>query len=384
MADPQNASPVTTVDLGDLDDLDDDLDALAAAATEPPPDPELAAAATEPPPDPEPAAPAIPPVEPLARAKELLRSHPLIDGYNGLAPVLRSMHWYDLEAGESLLETDVPRLRRGGIGAQFWSLQETADRADAPSLGATLELIDLVRATVAVCPEGLRLALSADDVVDTRNCGRISVLLGPMAGPALGDSLAALRAMYTLGVRSVSLAGSRWTRNSGLTPFGHEMVREMNRLGVLVDLSGCSPDTMRRTFGVTRAPVLLSHQVEPLPDDVLRGLRTNNGVCMVMCTPGTLAETADRLDRIREIAGPGSVALSGAHDTGAAHAAGLQDVSCMPRMIAELLERGWPESDITNLTWSNVARVLRGTEFAARAARPRRAPSRVTIGALDL
>ncbi|UYQ62482.1 dipeptidase [Streptomyces peucetius] len=382
MADLHDASSLTTVD---LDDLDGDLDALAAVGSAPP-DPEPSApddpAAEDPAPVPE-ALPAEPPADPLTRARQLLRSHPLIDGYSGLAPVLQSMHWYDLEAGESLLETDVPRLRRGGIGAQFWSLTEPAGSAGAPSIGATLELIDLVRATVADCPEGLRLALSADDVVDTRNCGRIAVLLGPMAGPALGDSLAALRAMYALGVRSVTLAGTRWT-SGGLTPFGQEMVREMNRLGVLIDLSGCALDTVRRALTITRAPVLLSHQAEPLPDDVLRALRANNGVCMVMCTAGTLPETADLLDRIRDVAGAESLALSGAYDTGLAHAAGLQDVSCVPRLIAELLERGWPEADVTGLTWSNVARVLRGTEFTARAAQPRRAPSRVAIGALDL
>jgi membrane dipeptidase len=231
MADLHDASSLSTVE---LDDLDGDLDALAAAAAAPP-DPDSPASegveAVEA--SPGPSAPEA--ADPLTRARRLLRGHPLIDGYSGLAPVLRSMHWYDLEAGESLLETDVPRLRRGGIGAQFWSLREPAESDDASSLGATLELIDLVRATVAECPEGLRLALSADDVVDSRNCGRISVLLGPMGGTALGDSLAALRAMYTLGVRSVALAGTRWTQSGGLTPFGHEMVREMNRLGVLVD-----------------------------------------------------------------------------------------------------------------------------------------------------
>ncbi|MEW2632720.1 membrane dipeptidase [Streptomyces sp. NPDC048389] len=394
MADLHDASSLTTVE---LDGLEGDLDALGAA-TAAPPDPEPASrdASSQQPEAPETAAPEgpapgtparqaeVPRVEPLTRARQLLRSHPLIDGYSGLAPVLRSMHRYDLEAGESLLETDVPRLRRGGIGAQFWSLREPADGAEAPSLGAALELIDLVRATVADCPEGLRLALSADEVVDSRNRGRIAVLLGPMSGPALGDSLAVLRAVYALGVRSVTLAGTRWTQRGGLTPFGHEMVREMNRLGVLVDLSGCSSETVLRTFAITRAPVLLSHQAEPLPDDVLRGLRANNGVCMVMCTAGTLLETADRLDRIREIAGPESVALSGAYDTGLTHAAGLQDVSCVPRLIAQLLERGWSETEVTGLTWSNVARVLRGTEFAARAAQPRRAPSRAAIGALDL
>ncbi|MGW7287702.1 membrane dipeptidase [Streptomyces sp. NPDC054847] len=375
MADLHDASSLTAVESVGLEDLDElnDLDGLDVLG-----EPGAAASA---PPDPGPTS--GPPADPLARATRLLRTHPVIDGYSGLAPVLRSMHWYDLEAGESLLETDVPRLRRGGVGAQFWSLQAPAGSAGSPSLGATMELIDLVRATVAECPEGLRLALSADELVDSWNCGRIAALLGPMAGEALGDSLAVLRAVYALGVRSVTLAGARWTQG-GLTPFGHEMVREMNRLGVLIDLSGCTADTMRRTFLITRAPVVLSHHAEPLPDDVLHALRGNHGVCMVPCTAGTLPATADLLDHVRETAGPEAVAISGAYDTGLPHAAGLHDVSCLPRLIAELLERGWAESEVMGLTWSNVARVLRGAEFAARAAQPRRAPSRAAIGALDL
>ncbi|MEU1895798.1 membrane dipeptidase [Streptomyces pristinaespiralis] len=375
MADLHDASSLTTVESVGLEDLDerygldvlDGLDEPGGAAAPPP----------------EPGPPSGPSADPLVRATEILRTHPVIDGYSGLAPVLQSMHWYDLEAGESLLETDVPRLRRGGVGAQFWSLQAPAGSDGPPSLAATMDLIDLVRATVAECPEGLRLVLSADDLADSRNCGRIAALLGPMAGQALGDSLAVLRAVYALGVRSVTLAGARWTQ-SGLTPFGHEMVREMNRLGVLVDLSGCTPDTMRRTLTITRAPVIFSYQTEPLPDDVLHALRGNHGVCMVPCTAGTLPATADLLDHVREIAGPEAVALSGAYDTGLPHAAGLKDVSCVPRLIAELLERGWPEPDIMGLTWSNVARVLRAAEFTARAAQPRRAPSRAAIGALDV
>ncbi|WP_435877847.1 membrane dipeptidase [Streptomyces kurssanovii] len=375
MHDSSSLTTVESVGLEDLDELNDldGIDGIDVLG-------EPGAAASAPPDHgPSPG----PPGDPLVRAAELLRTHPVIDGYSGLAPVLRSMHWYDLEAGESLLETDVPRLRSGGVGAQFWSLQEPSGSAGSPSLGATMELIDVVRATVSECPEGLRLALGADELVDSRNCGRVAAFLGPMAGEALGDSLAVLRAVYALGVRSVTLAGARWTQG-GLTPFGHEMVREMNRLGVLVDLSGCTADTMRRTLRITRAPVVFSHQAEPLPDDVLHALRGNHGVCMVPCTAGTLPATADLLEHVRETAGPEAVAISGAYDTGLPHAAGLNDISCLPRLIAELLERGWPEPEVMGLTWSNMARVLRGAEFAARAAQPRRAPSRAAIGALDL
>ncbi|MFF3325476.1 membrane dipeptidase [Streptomyces sp. NPDC002889] len=331
---------------------------------------------------PEPATETPVAVPPLVRAREILRTHPVADGCSGLGPVLGGMHSYDLETGENLLETDVPRLRAGGVGAQFWSLH-VPDPAGPHALAATLDLIDLICSTVADCPEGLRLALSAGDMADARNCGRVAALLGPVAGPAIGDSLAALRACHTLGVRSLSLAGTRWTRGDGLTPFGHEVVREMNRLGILVDLSGCSPDTMRRALAVAKAPVLLSHHPEPPPDDILRGVSANCGVCMVMCTAGTLPETVDLLEHVRDVAGPESVALSGAYDTGLPHAAGLGDVSCFPGLIAELLERDWSEADVAALTWSNIARVVRDADFAARAIQARRPPSRATIDILD-
>ncbi|MFC9272473.1 membrane dipeptidase [Streptomyces zhihengii] len=316
----------------------------------------------------------------LARAEALLRTHPVVDGHSGLAPVLRSMHFHDLEAGESLLETDVPRLRRGRVGAQFWSLHPPA--GGEAGLAGVLDLLDLVRTTTADTPEGLLLATAADDLVDARNRGRTAVLLGPVPGPVLGDSLAALRALHTLGVRSVTLAGTRWAGERGLTPLGHEMIREMNRLGVVADLSGSSPETVRRVLAVSRVPAFVSHPPQPLPDDLLRALRAAGGVCAVPCTPGTPAQTADALERVREVAGPETVALTGAYDTGLPHAPGLADVSCFPRLIAHLLERGWPEADVTALTWSNVMRVLREAEFAARAAATREAPSRATLDTL--
>ncbi|NUK12038.1 membrane dipeptidase [Streptomyces lunaelactis] len=319
----------------------------------------------------------------LERARELLAAHPIADGYSGLARVLRDTPSCDLEQGDRLLETDIPRLRDGGVGAQFWALHMPPECTGDGALSATLEQIDLVRAQVAAWPEGLRLALSANDMADARNCGRVATLLGPVAGAALCDSLGTLRAYHALGVRSLTLAGTRWTDGTGLTRFGHEVVREMNRLGVLVDLSGCSPETMRRTLTVARAPVVISHHPGQVPDDVLSLLRANHGVCMVVCTAETIRETADRLDHVREVAGPESVALSGAYDTGTPHAPSLKDVSCFPRLIAELLNRDWPDADIESLTWLNVSRVLRDAEFQARATRPRRAPSTATLTALD-
>ncbi|MFI1397302.1 dipeptidase [Streptomyces sp. NPDC020681] len=311
----------------------------------------------------------------LEQARELLAAHPIADGYSGVAQALRESVLYDLEAGEGLLETDIPRLRDGGVGAQFWSLHVPLELTGDRAVAASLEQLDLVRSLVESWPEGLRLALGADDLADARNCGRIACVLGPVAGPALGDSLGTLRAYYALGVRSVTIAGTRWTQRTGLTPFGHQVVREMNRLGMLVDLSGCTPETMRRTLVVTNAPAVISHHPTPVPDDVLRQLRANGGVCMVACTESSIREAADRLDHVRTTAGPQSTALTGAYDTGTPHAPGLGDVSCFPRLISELLTRGWSEPDIAALTWSNVARVLRDADFVARATKSRRPPS---------
>ncbi|WP_267246354.1 membrane dipeptidase [Streptomyces sp. PR69] len=305
----------------------------------------------------------------LAQARELLSRHPVADGYSGLARGLAESPWCDLEHGDSLLETDIPRLRHGGVGAQFVSLLVPSDMTGDSALRATLEQIELVRSLVAGCPEGLSLALGADDLADARNRGRVATLLGPAAGAALAGSLSVLRVYRRLGVRSVTLAGADpGAARSALTPFGHEVVLEMNRLGMLVDLSGCSPDTMRRTLTVAKAPAILSHHPGDLPEEAMRQLRANRGVYMVMCTGATVRETADRLDGIRDTAGVETAALSGAFDTGSPHAPGLKDVSCFPRLIAELLDRNWPETDIAAITWGNTLRVLRAAEFAARAA----------------
>lgn len=372
---PQTATPAVgrLGDLGDLGDLSDlsDLDELDALA------PPRRGASAEP----------VEPVEPaagsLGRARELLAAHPIADGLSGLAQALRGTPSHDIEHGELTLETDVPRLRDGGVGAQFWSLHAPPEITGDRVMTATMEQLDLVRSLVKGYPESLRLALNADDLADARNCGRIAVLLGPVAGPALGDSLSTLRAYHALGVRSLTLAGTRWTQRTGLTSFGHEVVREMNRLGVVVDLSGCTPETMRRALMVAQAPVVISHHPEPVPDDVMRRLRANCGVCMVPCTAASLRETVDLLDHVRDAAGPESVALTGAYDTGAPHAPGLADVSCFPRLIAELLDRSWPEPEIEALTWGNVYRVVRDTDFVARAMQSRRSASQARVTTLD-
>lgn len=382
--------------------------------------------------DPFPAAPLLPSPQaltPLERARLILSQHPVADGCCALPSALRALPWYDLELGESAVETDVPRLREGQVGAVFWALRRAPggslgelDRASGagralsgsleelervsgagrassgtlvephrPSgagraLSGTLEQLDLARAVVRAHPEGLRLAGSAGEVIDARKCGRVAVLLGPADAAALDDSLAVLRVLRDLGLRALTLAGTGWASEAGLTRFGEEVVREMNRLGVIADLSGASDATIARALALSKTPVLctrsgaraLRDHPDNLSDAQLKALGEARGVCMVPLTADQtgpeLRDVADHLDHVRELAGPEAVALSGAYDSGAAHPDGLNDVSRYPNLIAELLERGWGEAEVALLSWGNVQRVVRGADFLARAARERTSP----------
>ncbi|MFD3481943.1 membrane dipeptidase [Streptomyces sp. NPDC058665] len=346
-----------------------------------------------------PASPATPatPASSAERARELLASHPVVDGHNSLAPTLlrrrATSHSHDLEQGDSFLDTDMPRIKEGALGAQFWSLEvDAAAVREGRAVSTTLELIDLVRDLISSHPESLRIALGAGDLADARNCGRVASLLGPVSGPAMGDSLATLRAFHFLGVRALSLAGARWAEG-GLSRFGHEAVRELNRLGVVIDLTGTSDETARATFAVTKAPVMFSHSAASVPDDILALLGANNGVCMVSFAPDQIAhgrtpalsQVADAVERVRDVAGPECVGLSGTYgrESRTPHTVGLEDTSCYPQLIAELLERGWDDTAVSDLTWGNAARVLRDTEFLARANQQRRRPSTAKIEELD-
>ncbi|MFF8832665.1 dipeptidase [Streptomyces sp. NPDC015131] len=322
----------------------------------------------------------------IERARVLLAAQLVVDGHNTLAQELDRTHWHDLQHGSAFLDTDIPRIRAGGVGAQFWSLHVP------PGPGAvqeTLDRIDAVRTLIASCPEALRLALTAADMVQARDCGRIASLLGPVSGAALGDSLGTLRAYHALGVRSLSLAGTGWTADpAGLTPFGEETIREMNRLGVIADLTGSSGATMERVLDLSKAPVVLSHSAaraltphaDNAPDDVLRRLAANRGVCMVSFAPdqvtrradqpATLWDVADHVEHVREVAGPQCVGLAGSYgmSNDAPHTVGLEDASCYPNLIAELLRRDWAEADVAALTWGNAARVVREAADAAQPA----------------
>ncbi|XIE78785.1 membrane dipeptidase [Streptomyces sp. SBR177] len=222
--------------------------------------------------------------------------------------------------------------------------------ADDGVLG-TLRRIDAVRALVAACPEDLRLAHTTSEMEHARNCGRVAVVLGPVSWAAVGGSPATLRAYHALGVRAVSL--TRYDR------FAREAVREMNRLGLAVDLAGADHDTVRQTLAVSRAPVLLT-EADPdvLPDDVLRLLGEKDGVCMIPVTPDAAA-TADALDRLRALAGPRSLGIS--HPTS-------PSTGYVP-LFAELLRRDWQAPDLVALAHGNITRALRETEFRSRVTR---------------
>ncbi|MFE0374984.1 dipeptidase [Streptomyces inhibens] len=387
-------------------------------------------------------------------ARDLLARWPVVDGHNDLPWALREQVRYDLDrrdiaADQSAnLHTDLPRLRAGGVGAQFWSVYVRADYAGDTAVSATLEQIDVVRQLVARYPDELRLTHTADDMETARAEGRIASLMGAEGGHSINNSLATLRALHQLGVRYMTLTHNdtiAWAdsatdepRHNGLSAFGEEVVREMNRCGMLVDLSHVSADTMRDALRVSTAPVIFSHSSaravcdhpRNIPDDVLAQLPANGGVAMATFVPkfvlpaavewtqradenmrahglrpldttaegmavqrafeaahprpkATAATVADHLDHMREVAGIDHIGIGGDFDGTAFTPDDLADVAGYPNLIAELLDRKWSEAELAKLTWQNAVRVLRGAEDVARAEQRRRGPSHATIEQLD-
>ncbi|MFF8973301.1 dipeptidase [Streptomyces sp. NPDC014995] len=389
---------------------------------------------------------------PLEEARELLREFPVVDGHNDLPWALREQVRYDLDARDiatdqhTHLHTDIPRLRAGGVGAQYWSVYVRSDQPDA--VPATLEQIDCVRQLIARHPGDLRAALTAGDMEAARAEGRIASLMGAEGGHSIANSLGTLRGLYALGVRYMTLTHNDnvdWAdsatdepRSGGLSAFGREVVREMNRLGMLVDLSHVAATTMRDALDATSAPVIFSHSSSRavcdhprnIPDDVLERLPANGGVAMVTFVPkfvlqaavdwtaaadenmrahgfhhlattpeamkvhrafeerhprptATVATVADHLDHMREVAGIDHLGIGGDYDGTAFTPEGLNDVSGYPNLIAELLDRGWSRPDLAKLTWQNAVRVLGAAEDVARDLRATRGPSHARIDELD-
>ena len=390
--------------------------------------------------------------DPEGRARTLLSRVPLLDGHNDLPWALREAGYAGLDTADlsepvSFTQTDLPRLAAGGVGAQFWSVYVPTALAGEAAVAATLEQIDLVLRMIRRYPGQLELALTADDVQRIFAAGRVASLLGAEGGHSIASSMGVLRALYALGVRYLTLthnANVPWAdsatdqpRAGGLTEFGRAVVREMQRLGVLADLSHVSPATMSDAVDVAEAPVIFSHSSaralcdhpRNVPDSILARLPGNGGVCMVtfvssfvssecwawerelmaemqrrgadpwelsardrvrrelaVASPvprATLAQVAAHIEHVREVAGVNHVGLGGDFDGTDQLPDGLADVSRYPALIGELLRRGWTEDDCAKLAGGNILRVLRDAEAAARELSGLRPPSTARIEDLD-
>jgi membrane dipeptidase len=370
------------------------------------------------------------------RARAVLAAHPIVDGHNDLAFALRERVDYDLDrfdvtARQAVTQTDLVRLAEGGVGGQFWSVYVPSSGIGDRAVIGTLEQVDFVHHLIERYPDRLSLALCAADVEKAQANGTIASLLGAEGGHSIGSSLGVLRILQRLGVRYLTLTHNvnvPWAdaaldspRLGGLSDFGRLVVREMNRLGMLVDLSHVAVGTMRDALETTSAPVIFSHSsaralcdhARNVPDEVLTALRTNGGVCMVTFVPpfisedcrawdqeivddmrvrgedpldwtaytaavqaraakappptATVPQVADHIDHVRDVAGVEHVGLGGDFDGCNPMPAGLEDVSCYPALIAELVERRWPDDDIAALTRRNILRVLADAESVQRA-----------------
>lgn len=336
--------------------------------------------------------------------EEGLPSYAVFDGHNDLAWACRIGRGYDptvLGAGAPELHTDIPRLVAGGVAGQFWSVWVDPALVGAEQVVATLEQIDFVHRLVAAYPDRLRLAATAADAREAIADGRIASLIGVEGGDQIGGSLAALRQFARLGARYMTLTWSRtidWadsatdeSRHDGLSAFGGEVVREMNRIGMLVDLAHVSPATMRDALQVTTKPVVVSHSgaaalcAHPrnVPDDVLATIGAAQGIVMVPFVPSFLtearrawveagehgtpphvgvADVADHIDHIRAVAGAHAVGIGADYDGTDAMPSGLEDVSTYPAVFAELAGRGWTEEELRGLASENVLRVLESAD----------------------
>jgi membrane dipeptidase len=372
--------------------------------------------------------------ENLAHARRVLAKSILFDGHNDLPWAIRTdktmandIVAYDLRK-TTPGQTDIPRLKAGGLGAQFWSVYipgELKDRVAA----AQLEQIDLMRRIIARYPEAFQLAGTAKDIRAAKKSGRIGSMLGIEGGHAIENSLGALRAYYDLGVRYMTLthnttldwadAAADEAKHHGLTPFGEQVVLEMNRIGMLVDLSHTSAETMDDALRVSRAPVIWSHSSargvcdvpRNVPDDILKRVPANGGVVMITFVAGftdpdvakvmqpvvvefnrrakdvksdaerdkvfeeltanleipvtTVAKVADQVDYVRKVAGVDHVGIGGDFDGNSQWPVGLSDVSMYPNLFAELIRRGWSDADLQKLAGENVLRALAQAEKVA-------------------
>ena len=388
----------------------------------------------------------------LSRIRSLLADHPVVDGHNDLPWEARERVAYDWDrldisvAGQPT-HTDIPRLREGGVGAQFWSVFVPATLQGDAAVTATLEQVDAVRAMAARYPDTFALATTRAEVDAARGRGLIASLMGAEGGHSIDSSLGTLRMLHALGVRYLTLTHNDnvpWADSAtdepvlgGLSAFGREVVREMNRLGMLVDLSHVSADTMRDALDATEAPVVFSHSSaravcdhpRNVPDDVLERLPGNGGVCMVTFVPrfvsqrvrdwdldaseaalaagidpddddayrpfhaertrtharpsATLDDVVAHVEHVRDVVGPAHLGLGGDYDGVDVLPDGLEDVSGYPRLLAALADRGWSDADLAALAGGNALRVLGDAEARAHEIAATRGPSLARIEDLD-
>ncbi len=374
-----------------------------------------------------------------ARIDRILKATPLIDGHNDLPWELRDkfgskVETVPLASGTDRLtpplQTDIARLRKGGVGAQFWSVWIPARISGPVAVQTTLEQIDIVHRLVARFPNDLAFARTADDIVRIHKSGKIGSLVGIEGGHQINNSLGSLRQFYALGVRYMTLthtlnndwadSGTDDPKHGGLSPFGLTVIAEMNRLGMLVDLSHVSPDTARDALTATKAPIIFSHSdaraisdhPRNVPDEILKLLPANGGVVMVNFYPGhlspqlrawngeraaeearqksllsgqpeararamaawdranpqpvtPLAVVADHIEHVARIAGVDHVGIGGDLDGIDVTVTGLGGADGYPLLFAELIKRGWSDADLAKLAGGNVLRALRGAEATA-------------------
>ncbi|HEY0996367.1 MAG TPA: dipeptidase [Gemmatimonadaceae bacterium] len=389
----------------------------------------------------------------LQVARRALRAAPLIDGHNDLPWAIREAKGapMDVEAYDLTKQTpghtDLPRLRRGLVGGQFWSIYIPGEIRDSGYARVQLEQFDIAKRVIAKYPKDLAFAWTAADVRRAHRAGKVASMLGLEGGHAIENSLGALRAYRELGARYMTLTHNvtlDWAdaaldsaKHGGLTAFGKEVVREMNRLGMLVDLAHVSPATMSDALDVSEAPVIFSHSgaravvdvARNVPDSILRRLPKNGGVVMVPFVPGftakavleweeaadkaraeavakgadeaslrqmiqeyrrahpmpraTIADVADHIEHVRRVAGIDHVGIGGDFDGISTTPVGLEDVSTYPALFAELARRGWTQAELEQLAGRNVLRVMEQAERVAARLQKERAPSTKTIAELD-
>ncbi len=386
----------------------------------------------------------------LQHALALLRASPLIDGHNDLpwsiredAQTPRNVEAFNLRIG-ARGQTDIDRLRQGHIAGQFWSVFIPGDLKDKGFARVQLEQIDIARRMIGLYPETFSLALTAEDAERAFREGRIASFIGMEGGQAIENSLGALRAYYALGARYMTLTHNStldWAdaaldsaKHRGLTRFGKEVVREMNRLGMLVDLSHVSDRVMSDALDVSEAPVIFSHSsartltyhLRNVPDSILVRIPRNGGVVMVTFVPeyvsregaawqdalgmvlarekgtvrrdsirkaftaahprpdATIQQVSDHIEYVRKIVGADHLGIGSDFNGSDNMPVGLEDVTGFPRLFAELIRRGWSDTDLRKLAGLNILRVLRDAERVARSLQASRPPSSATIEELDL